>query len=63
MSSEAEGYVLEEPVHPPLLPVRQGPLVRPPHWAGETAPQRGNPTSPLFLLKLLRTEWWIGEHL
>jgi hypothetical protein len=60
MFSEAEGYILEEPVQPPP-PVKPGTPVRPPPRAGQTAPRGATLLRPLFLPKLLRTKWEIGE--
>jgi hypothetical protein len=50
MFSEAEGYVLEEPIQPPPQ-------------AGQTDPRGAILLWPLFLPKLLRTKWRIGEYL
>jgi hypothetical protein len=63
MFSEAEGYVLEEPVQPPLRPVKLGTPVRPAPRAGQTAPRGATLLQTLFLPKLLRTKWEIGERL
>jgi hypothetical protein len=63
MFSEAEGYVLEEPVELPPPAGQTG-------YPGQTAPSSrsdrpsgGNPTSALFLPKLLRTKWETQERL
>jgi hypothetical protein len=47
----------------PLRPVKLGTPVRPPPRAGQTAPRVATLLQPLFLPKLLRTKWEIGEHL
>jgi ribonuclease HI len=56
MFSEAEGYVLEESVEPPSSAVQTG-------YPGQTAPQGATLLRPLFLPKLLRAKWEIGERL
>jgi hypothetical protein len=56
MFSEAEGYVLEEPVQPPPPAGQTG-------YPGQTAPRVAILLWPLFLSKLLRMKWEIGEHL
>jgi hypothetical protein len=56
MFSEAEGYIREEPVQPPPLASQTG-------YRGQTAPRGATLLRPLFLPKLLRTKWEIGEHL
>jgi hypothetical protein len=63
MFSKAEGYVLEEPVRlPPTTgqtgsPDQNAPLGR------LDAPRGVTPLWALFLLKLLRMKWRIGERL
>jgi hypothetical protein len=56
MFSEAEGYILEEPVQPP-------PPAGETEYPGQTAPRGATLLRPLFLPKLLRTKWKIGERL
>jgi hypothetical protein len=63
MFGEVEGYVLENLVQLPPRPVKPGTPVRPPPRAGQTAPRGATLLRPLFLPKLLRTKWDIGEHL
>jgi hypothetical protein len=63
MFGEAEGYVLEKPVQPPPRTIKPGTPVRPPPRVGQTAPRGATLLRPLFLPKLLRTKWEIGEHL
>jgi hypothetical protein len=63
MFDEAEGYVLGDPVQSPPqagqtgYPGRTTPLGRLDHPSG------GNPASALFLPRLLRMNWEIGERL
>jgi hypothetical protein len=47
----------------PLRLVKPGTPVRPPPRAGQTAPRGATLLRPLFLPKLLRTKWEIGERL
>jgi ribonuclease HI len=63
MFSEAKDYFLKEPVQPPPPAGQTGYPVRSPPRAGQTAPQGATLLQPLFLPKLLRTKWEIGEHL
>jgi hypothetical protein len=63
MFSKAEGYILEELDQPPLWPVKPGAPVRLPPRADQTASQGATLLRPMFLPKMLRTVWEIGEHL
>jgi hypothetical protein len=63
MFGEAEGYILEDPVHPPPQAGQTG-------YPSQTAPSGrfdcpsgGNPTSATVSYRMLRTKWEIGEHL
>jgi hypothetical protein len=56
MFDEAKSYVLEDPVQPPPQAGQTG-------YPGQTAPRGAILLQPLFLPKLLRMKWEIGECL